>query len=109
MKKVIITAILAMAAFTFGFAQDKSKEAVSMEQHAQRQTDRLGHMLQLSADQKKQISQINLEFMRKMEANRRDRTAMEAAHKEKEEQLRAVLTKEQRAKFDDLRSGKAKK
>lgn len=104
-----MSAALAMAVFSGAVAQDKQgKTGMTMEQRAEKQTEAMANRLQLSAEQKKKVYELNLQTMKDMHTNRSDRAHLRDAHKAKEEKLRAILTPEQNAKMDEMRGARKK-
>lgn len=81
---------------TSAFAQqnkpDAPKERPTVEQMAQRMTDRMTEQLKLNDAQSKQVYAINLAKVKEMQAQREK---MEAARKAEAEKMKSILTTEQ--------------
>lgn len=102
MKKTIFAAVAALClmAGEAVFAQAESapapaaapKERPTLEQIAQRKTDRMAERLYLTDAQKKQVYEINLQQLKEMEAQRE---AMRKAREARAEQMKSILSTEQ--------------
>lgn len=99
MKKMIFTAAMALCllAGTSVFAQDKKsamtpKERPTVEQMAQRMTDRMTKELKLNEAQAKQVYDLNYQQVKEMQAMREK---MRAAKKAEAEKMKSILTTEQ--------------
>ena len=106
MKKTIFAAVAALClmAGEAVFAQTESapapaaapKERPTLEQIAQRKTDRMAERLYLTDVQKKQVYEINLQQLKEMEAQRE---AMRKAREARAEQMKSILSTEQFVKW----------
>lgn len=89
-------------------------ERPSAEQRATRMTEKMAEELSLTNDQKKQILAINLEHAKKRdqdrvaqekenEARRAEMDARKAEMKKQDELIKAILTDEQRTKWEEIK------
>lgn len=99
MKKRIFAAVMALClmAGTGAFAQNTKrapmpKERPTVEQMAQRMTDRMTRELQLTETQAKQVYEVNLAQIKQMQAQREQ---MRAARQAEAEKMKGILTTEQ--------------
>lgn len=116
MKKTIFAAVAALClmAGEAVFAQTESapapaaapKERPTLEQIAQRKTDRMAERLYLTDAQKKQVYEINLQQLKEMEAQRE---AMRNAQAERAEQMKSILSTEQFVKWAQMQQRPAPK
>ena len=99
-------AALFMGVCATGFAQDQKNakgdfKNMTVEQRAEKQTARMQQSLQLDEKQKKQVYELNLESMRKMQSERKEnRAEFQAMRKERDAKLKTILTNEQFAKLE---------
>lgn len=114
----MIAAILTMT-YAGAFAQrgqdnrkgGQQKEMQTSEQRAEKITAKMTEELGLSEDQKQKIHQINLENAQKRQVQREamqeeqkaKRTAMQAQNKVQNEQIEAILTPEQKIKWEEVK------
>lgn len=77
----------------------------SPEERAQMQTDKMAKMLDLTADQKAKIQAINLQFAQEGAVKGAERRA---ARKDKDAQIAAVLTDDQKAQLKERRKSNVK-
>ena len=95
-------------------AQQRGGERPTPEQRAARMTEKLAEELSLTADQQKQILAINLEHAKKRdqdrmeqqkerEARKADMDAQKAEMKKQNESIKAILTEEQRTKWEEIK------
>lgn len=116
MKKTIFAAVAALClmAGEAVFAQTESapapaaapKERPTLEQIAQRKTDRMAERLYLTDAQKKQVYEINLQQLKEMEAQRE---AMRNVQAERAEQMKSILSTEQFVKWAQMQQRPAPK
>lgn len=116
MKKTIFAAVAALClmAGEAVFAQTESapapaaapKERPTLEQIAQRKTDRMAERLYLTDAQKKQVYEINLQQLKEMEAQRE---AMRKAWEARAEQMKSILSTEQFVKWAQMQQRPAPK
>lgn len=109
MKKTIFAAVAALClmAGEAVFAQTESapapaaapKERPTLEQIAQRKTDRMAERLEFTDAQKKQVYEINLQQLKEMEAQRE---AMRKAREARAEQMKSILSTEQFVKWAQM-------
>ncbi len=122
--------LLLLCVFTFdsAFAQGNSRgkaraskgkfnRSISPEKIAEKQTKRMAEKLDLTAEQKTKIQAINLKYAEDMMKARQSsaegdrdakRTAVREIRATKREAIAAVLTAEQRAKYEQARSPEGK-
>jgi Spy/CpxP family protein refolding chaperone len=117
MKKLLLIAML----FTIGFAAMAQKGgqrgSATPEERAERITNKMAEELSLSDDQKKQIYQINLEHAKKRQAEmdarkaemKAKRAEMEADMKVQNQEIEALLTEDQKAKWAEVKAEGRKK
>lgn len=114
MKKLMTTigVGLMIAMISPAVAQDKTdqhkKEGKNMtvEERAQKRTDKMTEKLGLSDDQAKDVYKINLEHAKKMEDLRQQKKAQ---HEKTKAELDKVLTDEQKKKAEELRKKREEK
>ncbi|PZX58270.1 uncharacterized protein DUF4890 [Algoriphagus ratkowskyi] len=114
MKKWIYATGLMMMISASTFAQKKGGERPSAEEIATRNTEKMAEQLALTDTQKQQVLDINLEFAKKneaerkaeMEARKAEMEARKAKSKEQDNKIQSVLTEEQRAKWTELKAEK---
>ena len=80
--------------------QHKKFKEMTVEERAQKRTDRMTKQLELSDDQAKKVYKINLEHAKKMEELRKQRKAQNEKTKA---EMDKVLTDEQKKKAEELR------
>lgn len=108
-------AALFMGVCATGFAQDQKKaksdfKNMTPEQRAEKQTERMQQALQLDEKQKKQVYELNLESMRKMQAERKEnRAEFMNMRNERNERLKSILTTEQYAKLEQRKTERMNK
>jgi Spy/CpxP family protein refolding chaperone len=119
MKKLLMIAAIFTMTFAGAFAQrgqggpkgGQQKESLTPEQRAERITTKMTEELGLTEDQKKKVYQINLENAQKREVQRAameeerkaKRTEMQAQAKAQNEQIEAILTPEQKTKWEEVK------
>lgn len=107
MKKIILTLGLMASIGLSAMAQQRGGERPSPEQRATKMTEKMAEELSLTADQKKQVLEINLAQAKKMDQERQDQMkaneARKAEMKKQDEQIKAVLTEEQLAKWEEIK------
>jgi Spy/CpxP family protein refolding chaperone len=119
MKKLLIIAAIFTMTFAGAFAQrgqggprgGQQKESMTPEQRAERMTNKMTEELGLSEDQKQKIYQINLENAEKRQVQREamveerkaKREEMQAQTKAQNEQIEAILTPEQKTKWEEVK------
>lgn len=115
MKKLLMIAAIFTMTFAGAFAQrgqgSQQKEPMTPEQRAERITTKMTEELGLSEDQKKKIYQVNLDNAKKREAQRAameeerkaKREEMQAQTKAQNEQIVAILTPEQKTKWEEVK------
>lgn len=115
MKKLIMIAAIFMMTYAGAFAQrgqgSQQKEPMTPEQRAEKMTMKMTEELGLSEDQKQKIYKINLENSQKREAQRAameqerkaNRSEMQAQAKAQNEQIEAILTPEQKTKWEEVK------
>ena len=80
---------------------DVPKERPTVEQMAQRRTERMAQKLGLNEAQQKQVYDINLNSAKSMEAHR---TQMKADRSKEAEQMKNVLTTDQFVKWSQMQN-----
>jgi broad specificity polyphosphatase/5'/3'-nucleotidase SurE len=107
MKKIILTLGLMASIGLSAMAQKRGGERPSPEQRATKMTEKMAEELSLTADQKKQVLEINLAQAKKMDQERQDQMkaneARKAEMKKQDEQIKAVLTEEQLGKWEEIK------
>jgi len=98
-----MVAALLTGMYSSTFAQEQ--KSMTTEERAKYKTEKLSEALQLSASQKKAVYELNVNEMRQMKEGRKeDMEAMQAARKAREERMKAILTPEQVAKFQQMQA-----
>ncbi|EMS32861.1 hypothetical protein C943_00867 [Mariniradius saccharolyticus AK6] len=105
MKKLLLIAML----FSIGFAAMAQKGgqrgSATPEERAERVTNKMAEELSLSEDQKKKVYQINLDHAKKRQAEMEARrAAMEADMKAQNQEIEALLSEEQKAKWAEMKA-----
>ncbi|MFD2201693.1 DUF4890 domain-containing protein [Shivajiella indica] len=117
MKKLLMIAIIfSLSLAAFG-QREQQKEKPTPEQRAERMTDRMAEQLELTEVQKQEIYAINLQNAQKrqaeMEARRIEmearREAMKSQMESQRAQIDAVLTPEQKEKWEEIRAENRRK
>ncbi|MCL6260063.1 DUF4890 domain-containing protein [Aquiflexum sp. TKW24L] len=119
MKKLLMIAAIFTMTFAGAFAQrghggsksGQQKESMTPEQRAEKMTTKMTDELSLSEDQKQKIYDINLENAQKRQAQREamqeehkaKRAAMQAQNQVQNEQIVAVLTPDQKTKWEEVK------
>ncbi|HWB64182.1 MAG TPA: hypothetical protein VG603_11765, partial [Chitinophagales bacterium] len=117
-KTIILTLVMAMA--TIGaFAQETAapaakQAALTVEQKAKKQTDKLSAIVNLTPDQYQKVMDINKDFITKREALRSSGTEMtdeqiaqnKTLAKEREQKIMALLTPAQKKAIDAAKEEK---
>lgn len=110
-KWIFATGFMVLISFST-FAQRKGEDRPSAEERATRNTERMAEELTLTDAQKKQVLAINLEFVKKNEAERKaeaearkaEMEAKKAELKEQDTKIQAVLTEEQKTKWAEIKA-----
>ena len=101
MKKVIMICALVVATVVHVQAQKQGDREVNPEKMAERMTQRMDEKLDLSEAQEKQINALFLEQANsRKESKEADRAAMKAARDAHQQKLEAILTPEQKEKWE---------
>lgn len=107
MKKIVILLFVSLFAVSGVFAQQRPKrERFKPEELAKRQTELLVKELGLSDEQKEKIYEINLKFAQPSEQKaekidrEKRREEFQKRHQEKTDSIKALLTDDQKVKFD---------
>ncbi len=114
MKKWILASGLVVMISLSSIAQQRGGERPTFEQRAARMTEKMAEELSLTADQKNQILSINLERAKKRdqdrveqqkesEARKAEMDAQRAEMKKQDELIKAILTDEQRTKWEEIK------
>ncbi|NVK48327.1 MAG: DUF4890 domain-containing protein [Cyclobacteriaceae bacterium] len=111
MKKILFSAGLVFLLSIGAFAQQRGQRQMpDPETRAKMMTDRMAEQLELSEEQKAKILAINLENAKKRqaeaEARKTEAEARRAQAKAQEEEIRAILTEEQRQKWEELKEAR---
>jgi periplasmic protein CpxP/Spy len=117
MKKLLMIAAILTLSFTAFAQRGQQREMSTPEQRAERMTTRMAEQLELTEEQKEEIYKINLENAQKrqveMEARRAEMEARRAEMKSQIEsqkvQIEAVLTPEQKEKWEEVRTENRRK
>lgn len=110
-KQILMTAMaLCLMAGTSVFAQDAKKapvmkECPTPEQLAQRKTDRMTRELNLTDVQAKQVYQVNMDEIQKMQTMRKQMRASRNADAEK---MKSILSTEQFVQWAQMQQGPAR-
>ncbi len=114
MKKLLFTLGLFSLLAVSVMAQKRGGERQTAEQRAERATEKMAEELGLSDEQKAEILELNLQFAQEREEERKaSREAREEMRKSREEmrekmqaqdeKIKAVLTEEQAAKWEEIK------
>jgi Spy/CpxP family protein refolding chaperone len=112
MKKwIYVTGLMVMISLST-MAQRRGGERPTAEEIATRSTEKMAEELTLTEAQKKQLLAINLEFAKKneaerkaeMEARKAEMDARKVELKEQDSKIQAVLTDEQKAKWNEVKA-----
>ena len=93
---------------------DHKKEAFDPNKMAERQTERLSEELSLNEATKLKVAEINKEYSKKMakvaqverERREKEREKLKSIHKEREDKLKKVLSKEEYAKYEKMKDSR---
>lgn len=109
--RFILLAVLTVC-FTSALFAQKERKALNTEDYATKKTDRLTEELSLDEAQAEKVKEIHLKYgklkqtLRSQDANSDDskkKSAIRQIHDDQHEEIKAVLTEEQKVKFQDLR------
>jgi len=90
-----------------GKSGQRSMAKISPEERAKKQTEHLTKALALNEKQSAGIQAINLKYAQKDSLNKKDRASFKKAMRAKQEEIRSVLNKDQKVKYDNfLEKGK---
>jgi protein CpxP len=107
MKKRIIGAALLVFTSLQVAAQQQKRAQINPEERANFITEKMATELQLSDQQKAQILEFNLEQAKKrqkeMERDMAERKVKTEEMKEHQDKIKAVLTEEQRTKWEEIK------
>jgi protein CpxP len=107
MKKWIIGAALLVFTSLHVDAQDRKRVQPNPEERAKKMTEKMATELELSEEQKAQVLALNLEEAKKQQAEfekaAAERKAKRAEMKAHQEKVSAVLTEEQRTKWEEIK------
>ncbi|NVJ86627.1 MAG: DUF4890 domain-containing protein [Algoriphagus sp.] len=111
MKKILLSTGLIFLLSMGAFAQQKSQRQMpDPEIRAKMMTDRMAEQLGLSEEQKAKILAINLENAKQRQAEAEGRKAEAEARRAQaqaqKEEIIAILTEEQRQKWEELRAAR---
>jgi len=85
----------------------RSMEKISPEERAKKQTEHLTKALTLNEKQSAGIQAINLKYAQNDSLNKKDKESFKKAMQGKQEEIRSVLNKDQKVKYDNfLEKGK---
>lgn len=105
MKKLLMIAIIFSLSFTAFAQRGQQREMSTPEQKAERMTNRMAEQVDLSEEQKKEIYNINLQNAQNRQVEMEARRAeMEAKRAEMKSQIEAVLTPDQKEKWEEVRN-----
>ncbi|MDM8174532.1 MULTISPECIES: DUF4890 domain-containing protein [Olivibacter] len=109
MKRMILASLLFLSMGTIAFAQQnhRKREFKMAEERAKRQTERLAQELSLSEEQKKEIYAINLDNMKKVDAEHKE--LMQKSMKERDEKISELLTEAQKSTYQKLKKERFQK
>lgn len=107
MKNWIIGAALLVFTSLSVAAQQEKRAQVSPEERAQRMTEKMATELQLSEEQKAQILALNLDQAKKrqaqMDKEMAERKVRADEMKAHQDEIKEVLTEEQRTKWEEIK------
>ncbi|MGN0281907.1 MAG: Spy/CpxP family protein refolding chaperone [Prevotella sp.] len=107
MKKIVLVAAIALFSFGSMSAQRGGKQRMTPEE----QVERMSKELNLTSDQKKKITALYTDFQKKREAAGQDsREQMRTEREKLNKEVNALLTDEQKKKFESMNQrGRGKK
>jgi|TARA_R110002050_G_scaffold17653_7_gene52105 Spy/CpxP family protein refolding chaperone len=101
MKKVIMICALVVATVVHVQAQRQGDREINPEKMAERMTQRMDEKLDLTEEQEKQINALFLEQANsRKESQKANREEMKAAREAHQKKLEAILTPEQKEKWE---------
>ena len=105
-KALLVLAVCFLASFSAEAQRtDRPKREFNPEKWAERITNRMTEELSLTEEQQKEVYALHLERMTdRAEAMKAQMERMKAEQKETREKLEAILTPEQKAKWEESRS-----
>jgi len=117
MKKLLIITLMFSLGFGAFAQRGAQREMPSPEQRAERMTNRMAEQLELSDEQKQKIYQLNLENAQKRQAEwearksemESKREAMQQQRKQQTDEIEAILSPEQKAKWAEIRESNRKR
>jgi Spy/CpxP family protein refolding chaperone len=115
MKKIVLGLLLVAGLGTSAMAQGEKKDKgtlnkMSVEQRAEKQTERMSKSLELSADQKQALYKANLESAQAFKKDRKEQRAkMKALAQAREEKLKSILAPDQYQKHVAQKAERKKK
>ena len=105
MKKLLMIAIIFSLSFSAFAQKGQQREMSTPEQRADRMTTRMTEQLDLTEVQKKEIYNINLQNAQNRQVEMEARRAeMEARRAEMKTRIEAILTPEQKEKWEEVRN-----
>ncbi len=117
-QPILRMALIALVAFfsTFSLsaqtrpAPGKAKPTMTQEQREQKRNDEMARELELTPDQKTKFEQTNRAYNEKMKAKRTaSREELQQMREERQRAHKALLTREQAAKYDQMQAKKEMK
>lgn len=107
MKYPVKFLLLTVVVFVFSFSELSAQRGGSPEKHAERRTERLAEDLNLSPEQVEQVNALHLAQESNRETERKNRVQREETERAAfAEEMRAILTDEQFAKFENIKPPK---
>ncbi|MEP0713200.1 DUF4890 domain-containing protein [Algoriphagus sp.] len=112
MKKwIYVTGLLVLVSLST-YAQKRGGERPGAEERASRATEKMAEELSLTDAQKQELLTINVEYAKKVEAERKaeiearkaEMTAKRAEMKAQDAKIQAVLTEEQKVKWTEMKA-----
>jgi hypothetical protein len=112
MKKLAIALALIIGVQAASVAQDRKGDFRNMtpEQRAEKKTARMEQTLNLTADQKKAVYEMNLSAAKNMQANKGvGKEKMMEAHRANDAKLKNILSADQYSKYEQIKAEREKK
>src|SRR5690606_11298301 len=110
-KLVLVFAVCSLFAMNAEAQREgRPQGRMNPEKFAERMTDHMAEELSLSGEQRKEVYSLHLErFTQRAEEMKARRERMKAEHRETQEKLQAILTPEQKSKWEEKQSEWRKK
>ena len=110
MKKLVMAIALMVGVQATALAQKGDFRSMTPEQRAEKKTARMEQTLNLTADQKKAVYELNLNAAKNMQAgNGAGKEKMMEAHRANDAKLKNILSADQYSKYEQMKAERKKK